>query len=199
MVLIITYYKEKNMYHRNNSEQTCTNPEQLHIINTFRRLWDEHVVWTRSFVISSILELPDLQPVTKRLLRNPADFEKALRPFYGNSASKYAQLLTEHLLIAAALVDAAKAHNTNEYNRQRRLWFENAEMIAKFMAAVNPYWKQNEWRDMMFEHLELLETEVVQILSHEYEKGVAQFDLVQAQALEMGDMMAEGIIRQFRI
>lgn len=186
------------MYYRHITEETCFNPTQLHILNTFRRLWNEHVLWTRQFVNSSIFNSPDLQPVTQRLLRNPSDFGAVLRPFIGNQATdKFVELLTDHLLIAAALVDAAKAQNAQEYDKQRRLWFENAEMIAKLLASVNPYWKQNEWRDMMFKHLELLEDEVVFILNGEYQNGVNQYDLIQAQALEMGDYMAKGIIRQF--
>ena len=186
------------MYYRHITEETCYNPTQLHILNTLRRLWNEHVLWTRQFIVSSIFNAPDLQAVTQRLLRNPADFGTVLRPFLGNQATqKFVKLFTDHLLIAAALVDAAKAQDAHEYDRQRKLWFENAEMIAKLLASVNPYWKQNEWRDMMFKHLELLEDAVVMILNKEYAEGVAQYDLIQAQALEMADVMAKGIIRQF--
>ncbi|HEY8390803.1 MAG TPA: acetylglutamate kinase [Clostridia bacterium] len=186
------------MYSNYNTEEKCLNPSQLHIFYTMRRLWNEHVLWTRQFIVSSIFNNPDLEAVTQRLLRNPSDFGMVLRPFYGNRATQeFVELLTDHLLIAAALVDAGKAADIQEYDRQRRLWFENAEMIARLLASINPYWSQREWRDMLFKHLELLEDAVVMILNKEYEKGVAQYDLIQAQAYEMGDVMAKGIIRQF--
>ena len=45
----------------------------------------------------------------------------------------------------------------------------------------------------------MTENEAGQILSGEYEAGIAEYDDIQKQALEMGDYMANGIIKQFRM
>ena len=47
------------------------------IINKMRKLWSQHVYWTRFFIISTAEELPDLKYVTNRLLENPGDFANA--------------------------------------------------------------------------------------------------------------------------
>lgn len=79
------------------------------LLNTLHRLWFEHVMWTRFFLISTAFDLPDLDLVTKRLLRNPTDFAAVLKTFYpGTKVDQFEQLFTEHLLIAAQLVNAAK-------------------------------------------------------------------------------------------
>ncbi|MGI6150866.1 MAG: hypothetical protein ACOYIR_02805 [Christensenellales bacterium] len=52
---------------------------------------------------------------------------------------------------------------------------------------------------MLFDHLRMTEDESVQILTGEYERGIVQFDGIQAQALQMADVMTCGILRQFRI
>ncbi|MGI6728179.1 MAG: hypothetical protein ACOX4P_06500 [Anaerovoracaceae bacterium] len=54
--------------------QACAIFKQIKIMNTLRKLWEQHVMWTRSFIISTIEGLSDLDPVTKRLLQNPTDF-----------------------------------------------------------------------------------------------------------------------------
>jgi len=173
---------------------------QLDIIKTIWRLWVEHVLWTRFFIVSAVFSLDDLDAVTKRLLQNPADFARVLRPFYGAmKAKEFEELFTAHLLIAADLVNAAKAGNEAEVKAQRAKWYENAEQIAAFLGGINPFWSEESWRSMLFEHLRMTENEAVQMLTGKYAESIAQYDAIQRQALMMADEMSQGIIRQFRI
>ncbi len=165
-----------------------------------RRLWIEHVLWTRFFIISTAFSLNDLQFVTERLLRNPDDFAKELKPFYGEqTAAQFKRLLTNHLLIAAQLVNAAKAGDNAEAEKQRGLWYGNAEDIARFLASINRYWSENQWKNMLFEHLSMTEDEAVYVLTGQYKRSIDEYDGIQAQALQMADVMTRGIIRQFSI
>ena len=174
---------------------TCA---QLRVSNTIRRLWTEHVLWTRFFIVSTAFGLPDLPFVTKRLLKNPHDFADVLRPVYGNQvAMQFDKLLTEHLMIAGQLVNAAKAGNTAEAKKQRELWYANAEEIARFLASINNQWSERVWRDLLFDHLRMTEDEAVQILTGQYEQSINEFDQIQAEALKMADVMTHGIIGKF--
>jgi len=157
-------------------------------------------MWTRSFIISTAANLADLQPVTMRLLRNPSDFAKELSKYYGEEkAKKFETLLTEHITIAAKVVNAAKAGDTETLNDERKKWYVNADEIAAFLAAINPYWSNQEWRMMLYDHLKLLEIEVTERLQGQYAKDVAQYDIIEDQALMMGDLMANGIRKQFNL
>jgi len=169
----------------------------INIINTFRKLWEQHGLWTRSFIISAAEDLPDLQPVTNRLLRNPSDFAQVLKLFYGERSEEFEKLLREHLLIAAKLVNDAKKGDTNAVNMDRRNWYTNADQIAYFLGSINPYWSVQEWKDMMRLHLKLVEEEATKRLSGEYEADIALYDTIEEQALKMADMMSYGIINQF--
>jgi hypothetical protein len=173
---------------------------QLMLSEKIRRLWIEHVLWTRFFIISTAFSLNDLQFVTERLLRNPDDFAKELKPFYGEqTAAQFKRLLTNHLLIAAQLVNAAKAGDNAEAEKQRGLWYGNAEDIARFLASINRYWSENQWKNMLFEHLSMTEDEAVYVLTGQYKRSIDEYDGIQAQALQMADVMTRGIIRQFSI
>ena len=57
---------------------------KINLINLFRELWEEHIMWTRSFIISTVSELDDIEYVTHRLLRNPTDFANVFRLYYGD-------------------------------------------------------------------------------------------------------------------
>ena len=78
-------------------------------MNQLQQLWQQNVYWTRFFIISTAADLDDLKPVTNRLLQNPKDFAQLLAPIYGiKAACQFQELFTQHLLIAADLVNAAK-------------------------------------------------------------------------------------------
>lgn len=57
--------------------------------DALRKLWEDHIVWTRQFIVSAATEsgdLADIGPTTDRLLANQADIGNALKPFYGEAA-----------------------------------------------------------------------------------------------------------------
>ena len=176
---------------------TC---RQRQLSNTLRQLWKAHVMWTRQFIISTAFELPDLSFVTQRLLQNPVDFAKVLQPLYGQKAAeRFKRLFTEHLLIAAKLVNAAKVGDSAEAEKQRAIWYSNAEEIAEFLCSINPCWKRDQWKELLFDHLRMTENEAVSILTGEYEKGIKVYDDIASEALKMADVMTCGIICQFGI
>lgn len=187
------------MYKRNtNCEDARMTPKRLQLYDTLRRLWMEHVIWTRFFIVSAVFGLPDSDTVTCRLLRNPADFADVLRPLYGElKAARFKNLLTEHLQIAGELVSAAKAGDSTKADAKRREWYANADEIAGFLSEINPYWNEKTWQTLLYDHLKMTEDEAGQMLKGQYEASVAQFDAIQKEALEMADYMSQGIFRQF--
>lgn len=186
------------MYRQNDTYNGMT-AQQTQLLCTFQRLWIEHVLWTRAFLVSTASGFGDLNDTTKRLLRNPSDFADAMRPFYGNNAQKFGDLLSQHLQIAAALVNAAKTGDTNTVTQQRIEWYANADSIADFLGGINPYWNSQAWRSLLYDHLKMTENEAVQILNGQYAQSIEQYDAIQNEAVQMGQYMAGGIINQFGI
>ena len=74
-----------------------------------RRLWMDHTVYTRLYIVSAFADLPDAQTVAGRLLRNQEDIGNSIVPYYGKDAgNKLTDLLKQHILIATEVVAAAK-------------------------------------------------------------------------------------------
>lgn len=177
---------------------TCFTGNEVALMNQLRRLWEEHIMWTRSFIISAVSELGDLDAVTARLLRNPDDFGNLLSLFYGvEIGDEFKTLLSDHLLIAADLVNAAKMGNTEAADSTRAKWYDNADDIAMFLSEINPNWNLMVWQSLLYEHLEMVENEAVTRLNEDYEQNVMSFDQMQTQALQMADYMFEGLAKQF--
>lgn len=176
----------------------CISKKQQTLSSHIRLLWEQHVYWTRLFILSVAFGLPDTEFVTDRLLRNPKDFEEALKPFYGKDiAAKFAELFTSHLTIAAELVTAAKAGDSAATADAERRWYANADEIAAFLSSINPYWSAQEWRKMLYDHLAMTKTEAVDILTQKYEDSISIFDHIEQQALMMADAMTQGLVKQF--
>ena len=174
--------------------------KQVQLMNRLRKLWSQHVMWTRSFIISTAAEAGDLEAVTRRLLRNPIDFEDLLRPFYGaGTADQFQQLFTQHLLIAADLVDAAKNNDEAAVQTARTAWYKNADDIAAFLGSINANWIAGKWRNMLYRHLDMTEQEATLRLQGRFADDVRLYDAIEEEALHMADYMSRGLIRQFSV
>lgn len=183
---------------RHSDEDDKFNRTEIDLMNEFRELWEQHSAWTRMTIMSIVFNLPDEMFSTNRLLQNPTDFQNSLMPFYGNEASsRFSDLLKEHLVIAADLVVTAKAGDTDKANETEKKWYDNADEIAALLASINPYWSEDDWKEMLHEHLSLVKSEAVTMLSNNYGESVSVYDSIESQSLKMADTMSEGIIRQF--
>src|SRR5688500_17704916 len=51
-----------------------------------RRLWADHVIWTRQYIVAAVASDPGASAASTRLLRNQEDLGNAIKPFYGDAA-----------------------------------------------------------------------------------------------------------------
>jgi Spy/CpxP family protein refolding chaperone len=167
--------------------------------DAMHKLWEDHITWTRLYIVSAAADLPDKQATTERLLQNQVDIGNAIKPYYGNDAGeKLTGLLKDHITIAAELVTAAKAGNSAQVEDANRRWLVNADAIAEFLSGANPSaWPSGEMKQMMHDHLSLTTAEVQDRLKGNYAADIADYEKVHVQILRMADMLSDGIIHQF--
>src|SRR6185503_3691673 len=127
-----------------------------------RKLWEEHITYTRNYILSAVAGLDDAGAIAGRLLRNQDDIGAAIKPLYGDEAgNKLAALLRDHITIAVDVVKAAKAGATTDLAQADTKWHVNADDIAAFLGGANPNWTKKDLTDMLYRHLELTTGEVV--------------------------------------
>ena len=170
--------------------------------DAMRKLWEDHITWTRLYIVSAATEagdLPDIGPTTDRLLANQTDIGNALKPFYGEAAgNQVTALLREHILTAAQLIAAAKAGDTAAVDAASTAWYANAHQIAVALNGLNPdNWPLADLDAMMKDHLDLTLAEAVARLQGRYADDIAAYEQVHAEILEMADMLSDGIVAQF--
>jgi hypothetical protein len=174
--------------------------KELALRNDMRKLWEDHITWTRLTIISLTTDAPDTSATVGRLLQNQVDLGNAIKPFYGEAAgNELTRLLRDHILIAADIIVAAKAGDADGVADGQARWRANADEIAAFLNAANPRsWKLGEMKAMLYEHLRLTTSEVVARLQADWAADVAAYDRIHLQALQMADELSAGIVKQFR-
>ena len=75
-----------------------------------RKLWTDHVIWTRDYIVAAVGDQPDATAAATRLMKNQEDIGAAVAGFYGKAAGDaLTTLLKEHITIAVDIIKFAKA------------------------------------------------------------------------------------------
>jgi hypothetical protein len=174
-------------------------PKAVVFHDTMRKLWEDHITWTRLAIIDLEADAPGTPQTVARLLRNQVDIGNAIKPFYGAAAgARLTTLLKQHITEAASIVLDAKAGNSAKLKTDVAAWYANADAIAHFLAGANPrFWPFAAVDRMMHTHLKLTTAEAVDHLEGRYAEDVRDYDAVHREILMMADALSNGIIAQF--
>ena len=175
-----------------------TSDSALALKQDMRKLWTDHVAWTRGYVAAAIADQPDAKAAADRLMKNQEDIGKAVGTYYGVAAGQQlTTLLKEHITIAVDVVKAAKAGDKGAQSKADARWQQNAVQIAEFLSKANPNWPRATLVDMMKMHLSTTTDEVVARLNKDWAADVRAYDAVYDHILKMADALSDGIIKQF--
>lgn len=163
-----------------------------------RKLWEDHITYTRNYIISALADLEDTGKVAERLLKNQDDIGDAIKPVYGDEAGKkLASLLRDHILIATEVVKAARMGNNEELTKANKKWESNADDIATFLSGANPHWPRQDLVNMLHKHLVLTTGEVVSRLKKDWVADIDYYDKGHVHMLMLADALTDGIVKQF--
>jgi hypothetical protein len=180
------------------STATSPSPASAQLHDAMRKLWSDHVVWTRLYIISAVAGDASAPTASARLLRNQEEIGNAIAPYYGAAAgSQLTNLLKQHILIAVDLVSAAKAGDQAKVADADRRWHANANDIATFLSGANPNWPKATVLAMLNQHLALTTQEATARIQGRWADDASAFDSIFNQILGMADALSDGIVKQF--
>lgn len=178
--------------------QMSNTPAAFALRQNMRKLWTDHTVWTRDYIVAAVDDRPDAQAAAGRLMKNQEDIGAAVASFYGKAAGdQLTTLLKEHIGIAVDLIKAAKAGDKAAQQAADTKWKQNADAIATFLSKANPNWPKATLADMMNTHLATTTDEVVARLTKNWDADVKAYDAVYGHILMMADALSDGIVKQF--
>ena len=167
--------------------------------DAMRKLWVDHVAWTRLYIVSAVAGLPDTKPTTDRLLQNQVEIGDAVADYYGwEAGTKLTALLEDHILLAAELVEAAKAGDQAKTDDASKRWYANADEISAFLAKANPmHWPLATLQSAMKTHLDQTLEEATHRIKGMYAEDIKDYERIVTHILGMADVLSNGIIAQF--
>jgi hypothetical protein len=174
-------------------------PRALHFHDRMRKLWEDHITWTRLAIVSFAGNLPDFDVTAARLMRNQTDIGNAIKPYYGAAAgNRLTALLKEHIAGAVAILQAAKAQDTAAFASAKTSWYANAQDISRFLHSANPrHWRLSDVNELMRIHLDQTLKEASDRLGGQFNASVRDYDAIHSHILVMADALSSGIIAQF--
>jgi hypothetical protein len=181
------------------SVATPGNAAQVAFHDAMRKLWEDHVTWTRLAIVTFAAGYAGFDATAGRLLQNQVDIGDAIKPFYGDAAgAQLTGLLHDHITIAVEILQAAKAENTEAFDDATERWYTNAKDIADFLSAANPqFWPKKMMREDMKTHLDQTLAEAAHELAGDFAASVSDYEAAHLHILAMADVLSSGIIGQF--
>ena len=180
------------------ADSVCLSPKMVQLKTDMQKVWIDHTIWTRSYIVSAISNHPDQKDVLDRLLQNQQDIGNLIKHYYGEAAgNKLADLLREHILIAGKIVAAAKAGNQADVKKLEADWHRNADDISKLLSAANPNWQFKTLQDMLYAHLQMITEIVLNCLKGDWKADIAATDKNEIHMIHLADILTEGIVKQF--
>lgn len=179
-------------------QKQCISPATCQLKGDLRKLWTDHVMWTRLYIVSALSGLNDKEHVLARLLKNQEDIGNAIKPYYGEAAgNKLTELLKDHILIAGKVVDAAKSGNKANLEKFNKEWYKNADNIADFLSKANPNWSYADLKGLLEKHLELITEDVTARLVKDWDASNAALDKGMDHIIKLADTLSSGVVKQF--
>src|SRR6185503_18548629 len=159
-----------------------------------RKLWSDHVIWTRAYIIAAVGDQPDAQAAAGRLMKNQDDIGAAVARYYGRSAGeRLTELLKEQIAIAVDIIKFAKTGDKAGQQQADVKWHRNGDAIAEFLSKANPNWPRATLTAMMNTHLATTTDEVVARMTRNWDADTRAFDAVYDHILAMADALSDGI------
>ena len=172
--------------------------EEVKLKITMRKLWEDHAIWTRMFIVDLLANFPGIDNTTNRLIKNQEAIGNCMKTFFGDTAGDtLTSLLKDHITITIDLLKAIKAEDATRAVTLETDAVTNAENMATFFSTINPCYSRDELIEMLDTHLILVKYQFIARMSGDYNADVMYFDMGLHHILMISDCLFRGIIERF--
>jgi hypothetical protein len=150
--------------------------------------------WTRAYLVSRFIGVGFYQEVFSRLYKIPQDFGGIFQLIFGNKASEaFTQLLSTQIILKRDFIEAEISGNVNAANDNYTKLYQNANDMAIFLASINPFWDETQWRNLMYTYLNRTIEEITTFLTGNYSTNIDIYDRLLTHSDAIGDYLSQGI------
>ena len=163
-----------------------------------RQLWEDRVTLTRNVILSEVDNEPGIDDDVTRMKANQVELGNAIKAYYGDyNGKQFTKLLNENITIGADLMIAARRGHTTAFDNAEMKWKQNANAICMFLNEVNPFWKVNDMRAMMYGQILYAADEITALKNNDPQAEEQAYTKAYFTTMTLADMFSDGIIMQF--
>lgn len=177
-------------------ENNMDDEERLNLV--MRRYTEDNVIWSRFYAVSLLANLPDLNNIKERLIKDQEAMGNCMREFFGDIvADNFIDLRKEHVNILLDLLLTIK-----EGDILRSLTVENDIVInidntSTLLSTANPYYIKEELTDIFNTCVILAKYGFMARISGDYNAEMLYYDMSLHQAIMLSDYLVNGIAERF--
>ncbi len=169
--------------------------EQMNIIIVFQKLWLKIAIWFRTYMRSAIYDTRDKSHVVNYLTILPHEFYPMFNMFYGSTiAQNITDLITNFIKAAIEVVEYKRYGEGGLTNSSIFEWYQSADKLSSYLARVNVYWDENQWKFLLYQYIRLKSDGISALVNDDYDKEVELYNMIDNIIFLMGSYMARGII-----
>ncbi|HYE69033.1 MAG TPA: hypothetical protein VEA58_10515 [Anaerovoracaceae bacterium] len=174
--------------------EQCITYSQMSLIFNMRIFWRRLMIWTRIYIISRYLGIGTAEVSFERLYIENLDFGDMLRIHFSRSISdNYSQLLNQFSIGLRELITALIQKDLDAARQNIDRLLLNADQTAAFLASINPYFDEAEWKSLLRTYLQDTIQAANLFASEDYRMDIEYFDRLTALSNTMGDTFAQGL------
>lgn len=176
----------------------CITYSQMNLIFNSRVYYRRLTTWIRSYILGRYFGVGTAEELFGRLYLETLRVSYMLEIVFGRESSEeYSRLLSQFAIIIRDLVSAELEGNTEEVNRNVERLYQNVADRAAFLAAINPYWSEEEYYATFAEYvrllLEIIDSIAEGVRTGDYSRDIELYSYMSEIINRLGDTFAEGL------
>lgn len=188
------------MMYRIQQEAPVITYGHMNIILDFRNLLTELAYLTRFYIISVASGFGDAAAVAERMYALPLKFKEKAELIFGEPlGEELVTLLSNHLINLQTLVNAVKSGDQATADATVQRLYANADRLAAYFSRINPFWNENQWRNLFYTYDRTVIEEVMAVMTGDYVTSLNVFERLLLNALAMADYLAAGFIQYLTV
>jgi hypothetical protein len=174
--------------------EQCITYGQMNMIFNSRIFWRRFTAWIRVYIISRYVGIGTVEEAFGRLYIETSGVGNILQIIFERENSNQMSRLLNQLIFALRDLIAAQLQGDGEAMDQNvnRL-YKGAADIAAFLASINPYVSETEWRSMLETYIQYTIQEANSFITGNYSQDIELFRRLTELTNKMGDLLAQAV------
>lgn len=168
---------------------------QMNIIISIQKLWFKLSYWIRIYIRASIFNDPDLKSVSNNLINFPSEANSFSSIFYGTEVAQNLKNLSWEFIKAVMNVVEPMKYGDNVLTNSRIIeWYKIADKISSYLASINVYWDENQWKYLLYQYIKIKTDGIYAIVKGNYSAEMDLYNQIENINFLMASYFARGTI-----